>query len=119
MSFLTTPSLTHNFVYLPTVTLFHPQWPVWQAVAAGVSFRDDLVSALVEPSDGIGGSYCSSGGVGAGADTSRNGCESRQLSNGPTSVTNGNLLAAVGPDGKLTFTRVSDSKVLLKEQFVR
>ena len=38
---------------------------------------------------------------------------------GPTSVTSGNIRAAVGADGRLIFTRVSDSKVLLTEKAVR
>jgi alpha-D-xyloside xylohydrolase len=36
-----------------------------------------------------------------------------------STITSGNLMAAVGSDGKLTFTRVSDSVVLLAEKNVR
>jgi len=37
----------------------------------------------------------------------------------PSTLTQGNLKAAVGADGTLSFTRVSDGKTLLQEQYVR
>jgi hypothetical protein len=79
------------------------------------SFKDapDVISALGNvSSDGNtpAASDCavvllSTSSTGASADT--------------TSVTSGNIKAAVGADGKLTFTRVSDGKTLLTEKSVR
>lgn len=74
-----------------------------RVVPQGASFRDDLVSALVNTS---------------GASTAL--CSEVELSDGqPASITNGNLHVAIGSDGKITATRVSDGKVLLKEKSVR
>jgi hypothetical protein len=71
-----------------------------RAVPSGGAFRDDLVSALVPPTDGF---------VAAAAE-----CSTLSLSTGQT-VTSGNIQASVGADGLLTFTRISDKKVLLAE----
>jgi hypothetical protein len=82
-----------------------------RAVPSGHQFRDDLVSALVPPpplfraTDG----ECPSARVGVGSDE-------ENAAAPPPVLTNGNLKAAVGDDGKITFTRVSDGKVLLSEQ---
>jgi alpha-D-xyloside xylohydrolase len=75
-----------------------------RAVPTGGKFRDDLISALLPtPSDGVASQYCTF----------------LNLATGPTDVTNGNIKATMGADGKLTFTRVSDSKVLLVEKSAR
>eukprot|EP01051_Picozoa_sp_SAG22_P000314 SAG22_NODE_7_length_40155_cov_25.241356_27_plen_389_part_00 len=82
-----------------------------RAVPAGGAFRDDLVSALVPPSDGFA------------ADPAAGGCPTVALdaaaAGGPTSVISGNMRAALGPHGLLSFTRIHDSKVLLAEAAVR
>lgn len=61
-----------------------------QIAVDGVKLRDDIPSAIIgeSPSD-----FCSSGDL----------------------IVNGNLKAEVGSDGMLTFTRVSDGAILLKE----
>eukprot|EP01051_Picozoa_sp_SAG22_P021983 SAG22_NODE_5082_length_1090_cov_1.732593_1_plen_225_part_01 len=76
-----------------------------RAVPAGGSFKDDpdVVSALSPAS--WAAEECGAGVLDAGG--------------GPSSVTSGNLRAAVGADGKLLFTRLSDGKVLLAEKAVR
>jgi alpha-D-xyloside xylohydrolase len=74
-----------------------------RAVPSGGSFRDDLVSALVPPTDGFAAAECGTVVLGAAGET----------------VTSGNLQAIVGADGLLTFTRLSDNKVLLSEASVR
>ena len=84
-----------------------------RAVASGGTFLDDpdVVSAftpLPTPSGGGGGG---GGGTLVLAPTAE--CATVALDAAGASVTSGNLKAAVGPDGKLVFTRVSDSKVLL------
>ena len=82
-----------------------------RAVPLGRSFRDDLVSALVPPAKGLrADGACPTTGLEATAADSR--------LTGPT-LTNGNLVAAVGQDGRISFTRRSDGKLLLKEQTVR
>ena len=80
-----------------------------RAVVSGLAFRDDLVSALVPtpPSPLESNAACP---------TTRIGLNGRRGDDVPPVLTNGNLKAAVGDDGKITFTRVSDGKVLLKEQ---
>ena len=91
-----------------------------RAVPSGFAIRDDLVSAFATPPAiaAIGGGH-----------GPRPGCTTRRLvaagapggtpAPAPASVTNGNLKAAVGADGRLTFTRVSDGKVLLQEKAAR
>ena len=74
-----------------------------RAVPSGDSFRDDLVSALVPPTDGFAAAECGTVVLSAAGQT----------------VTSGNLQATVGADGLLTFTRLSDKKVLLSEASVR
>ena len=94
-----------------------------RAVVSGGRFVDDpdVVSAFTPlPAPGGGG-----GGGGAlelaAAGVDGEGCAAVDLGSSAagTSVTSGNIKAAVGPDGRLTFTRVSDSKVLLTEKDVR
>jgi alpha-D-xyloside xylohydrolase len=85
-----------------------------RAVTSGGKFRDDpdVVSALTPlPTRGTGNA------LGAAA-TARE-CTTVDLETAGASVSNGNLKAAVGSDGRLVFTRVSDSKVLLTEKIVR
>lgn len=74
-----------------------------RVVPSGGSFRDDLVSALVPPADGFGATDC----------------DTLALSGSGQTITSGNLQAAVGADGLLTFTRLSDKKVLLAEASLR
>ena len=66
-----------------------------RAVPSGAAFRDapDIVSALVSPS------------------IPSTECYTVALTGAGQGITSGNLNAAVGADGKLTFTRVSDGKV--------
>ena len=67
----------------------------------GGAFRDDLVSALLP-------------------DRAQVGCQNHWLlSDGPSTTVSGNIKAGVGSDGRLTFTRVSDGKVMLAERTVR
>ena len=75
-----------------------------RAVASGGAFKDspDVITALTM--------------INSFSDAD---CESAALTAAGQSVTSGNLKASVGSDGKLTFTRVSDSKVLLAEKSVR
>ena len=75
-----------------------------RAVASGGAFQDppDVITALTM--------------INSFSDAD---CESAALTTAGQSVTSGNLKASVGSDGKLTFTRVSDSKVLLAEKSVR
>jgi hypothetical protein len=84
-----------------------------RAVPTGGSFKDtpDVISALVPPPPDDGNV----------ASVSSLECPTVVLSaaGGQQAVTNGNLKAAVGPDGKLSFTRVSDGKILLTEKAVR
>lgn len=82
-----------------------------RAVTSGGEFLDDpdVVSAFT-PLPTPGASL-------AAADAGE--CATVDLHAAGSSVTSGNLKAAVGSDGKLTFTRVSDSKVLLTEMGVR
>ena len=75
-----------------------------RAVPSGGAIRDDLVSALLPPADGFA--------AGPGASS----CASVTLAPGAgQSVTSGNLRAELGADGRLRFTRVHDSKLLLSE----
>ena len=78
-----------------------------RAVPSGGKFLDapDVVSALVPAADGALGAPC--------------GAVDLQKTTGGADVTSGNIKAAVGSDGRLTFTRVSDSQVLLTEKSVR
>eukprot|EP00051_Salpingoeca_urceolata_P015942 m.209021 g.209021 ORF g.209021 m.209021 type:complete len:813 (-) comp18544_c0_seq3:63-2501(-) len=78
-----------------------------RAIPTGTSrFRDDLVSALVPPGDGMAASGP---------------CRNVTWSAGqpPQGLVNGNLQAEVGSDGKLVFTRVGDKATLVKEKTVR
>ena len=79
-----------------------------RAVPTGGSFKDspDVISGLVPPA--------THDASGAQAD-----CASVALSSAGQSVTSGNLKASVGSDGTLSFTRVSDGKLLLSEKEVR
>jgi alpha-D-xyloside xylohydrolase len=77
-----------------------------RAVPLGGSFRDDLVSALVSPPS-------------SHAFVSPGLCTEVTLTTEPLSLTNGNLKSSMGPDGRITFTRVSDGTVLLQETTVR
>jgi alpha-D-xyloside xylohydrolase len=72
-----------------------------RAVPIGGAIRDDLVSALLPPTDGFiaGPGACASVTIGAPGQ----------------SVTSGNLRAELGADGRLSFTRLHDSKLLLSE----
>ena len=74
-----------------------------RAVPSGGSFRDDLVSALVSPPP------AHAFGI----------CQETALTTEAQSLTNGNLEASIDQTGKLTFTRVSDRRLLLKETTVR
>lgn len=78
-----------------------------RAVLAGGTFKDapDVISALVPPNERA----LSAAGCGAVDLMAVDGAE----------VTSGNIKAAVGSDGKLTFTRISDGKILLAEKSVR
>lgn len=69
-------------------------------VPTGQPFRDDLVSALIPPMDGFSATA---------------GCNTVDLTAAGQAVTSGNLQAAVGSDGLLTFTRLSDQRLLLAE----
>ena len=73
-----------------------------RAVPAGAAFRDgdDIVSALVVSNS-------------SGTDTAACGTVQLSATSAPASVTSGNLQAAVGSDGRLVFTRVSDGLLLL------
>jgi len=74
-------------------------------------FRDDLVSALVPQS-----TVASTSGV----YFDESACLKVSLTqDGPSNVTNGNLMAKVLADGRLEFIRVSDNKILLSERHVR
>jgi alpha-D-xyloside xylohydrolase len=75
-----------------------------RAVPKGAAFRDDLVSALVPLPN-------------ADATAAGTGCTT--LAAGAGIVTSGNLRAVVLADGRLSFTRVSDGKLLLEEKSVR
>lgn len=81
-----------------------------RAVPRNGTFRDDLVSALLPLSQNP--SHHGRGLAG------EQGCSSLMWDRrGPRpSLSNGNLRAEVGADGRLTFTRLSDGKVLLAEQ---
>lgn len=70
-----------------------------RAVPSGRAIRDDLVSALLPPADGFAAAPGS--------------CTWVTLAG--QSVTSGNLRAQLGADGRLSFTRVHDSKLLLSE----
>eukprot|EP01048_Picozoa_sp_COSAG05_P008502 COSAG05_NODE_649_length_8102_cov_157.470823_13_plen_243_part_00 len=72
-----------------------------RAVPSGKTIRDDLVSALVPPPPGL--------------DTGSSACASTALGASGQSVTSGNIMASLGADGRLSFTRLSDSKLLLQE----
>lgn len=74
-----------------------------RAVPTGYKIRDDLVSALLSSSSKQKG-ICP--------------CLVHELTSG-SSLSNGNLKADVTSDGKLRFTRMSDSLILLEEKFVR
>ena len=83
-----------------------------RAVASGGTFVDapDVVSAFTPlPTQSVGATILAS----------ETECATVALSGVGSTVTSGNLRAAVGSDGKLTFTRVSDSMVLLTEKVVR
>ena len=82
-----------------------------RAVPSGSSFKDapDVVSAL-NPSAAASSAECRTVSVLGHADGTGGAAQE---------ITSGNLRAAVGADGKLVFTRVSDGKVLLAEQHVR
>jgi len=100
-----------------------------RAVTLGETFRDDLISALLPVPNGDG--------VDEAADAHPNNARAPQKKGAdcaaivdlavhehspltfPPSLTNGNLRVAVGADGRLTFTRVSDNFVLLREKTVR
>eukprot|EP00040_Diaphanoeca_grandis_P034239 m.211742 g.211742 ORF g.211742 m.211742 type:complete len:742 (+) comp33109_c0_seq2:2296-4521(+) len=69
---------------------------------AGV-FRDDLVSALVEPVD------AHHRAVGE--------CDTIDFSHAVINFTNGNLMAQIQPSGSIFYVRLSDGKVLLREQY--
>ena len=87
-----------------------------RVVASGGKFLDDpdVVSALTPlPTRGTTDTLATP--AAAPADD----CTTVDLETAGSSVINGNLKAAVGSDGKLTFTRVSDSKMLLTEKKVR
>lgn len=73
-------------------------------VPAGGSFRDDLVSALVPRAAGAV-AECATADLGG--------------SRHAQAVTSGNLRVEVGADGLLSFTRVSDGKLLLAEKTLR
>ena len=84
-----------------------------RAVVSGGKVVDDpdVVSAFTPlPTRGIATTLV------AAADAE---CATVNLGAAGSSVTSGNLKASVGSDGKLTFTRLSDSKVLLTEKDVR
>ena len=83
-----------------------------RAVPAGGAFRDDLVSALLPPAG-----YAGVGAGGGGGDGS--GCTTVHLGAAGQSLSNGNLRATVGADGRLAYTRLSDGAPLLREQSVR
>jgi alpha-D-xyloside xylohydrolase len=75
-----------------------------RAIPAGGQFKDepDVISALITTNS-----------------TTVSECSTVTLSKTEQVVTSGNLKAAVGADGRLVFTRVSDGKVLLTEKAVR
>lgn len=83
-----------------------------RAVPAGSEFRDspDVISALVPPSE-------------EAAAAATGPCPLVELQSGTSQaapgLTNGNIKASVGADGKICFTRVSDGKTLLTEKTVR
>ena len=80
-----------------------------RAVPSGLPFRDDLVSGLVAPSDGVVA-------TGPCLEHALGGSDAR----GPGSVTtNGNIRATLGTDGRFVFTRVADGKILLAERIPR
>ena len=81
-----------------------------RAVRTGNAFKDspDVISALLPPSSASSASASDCGAVYLAPSPSN-----------ATFVTSGNLKAAVGADGKLEFTRISDGAVLLKEKTVR
>ena len=98
--------------YPPATNPHHPasrQAVRVRAVPAGGKFFDapDVISALIPPA--------------AAAAAAPPECDRVELSGtaGPASVTQGNLRASVGQDGRLTFARVSDGKMLLTERSVR
>ena len=74
-----------------------------RAIPTGGSFYDapDVISALLMPSEPTSA------------------CLNATLAEGGRELTSGNLKAAVGADGKLSFTRVSDGRTLLTEKAVR
>jgi alpha-D-xyloside xylohydrolase len=75
-----------------------------RAVPTGHTIRDDLVSALV-PLTNIS--------------STRVACPTIDLKQSNATITSGNLKVAMGNDGKLVFTRLSDNKVILMEKTVR
>jgi hypothetical protein len=86
-----------------------------RAVLQGSPFKDepDIISALLAKTDSASTSNCTVvtlpppvASVVPGSKTN-------------TTLKNGNLEAAVGSDGRLRFTRVSDGKLLLTEKAVR
>jgi hypothetical protein len=72
-----------------------------------IGFRDDLVSALLPLADGN-----------EAAGDPRGGCAA-MVAGDTAGVTSGNLRAVVLADGRLSFIRISDGKLLLEEKFVR
>ena len=76
----------------------------------GYVFRDDTVSALVQPADGV---------VAVGrcrkTEHSQGQMHRQEQKQEQQTLTNGNLRATVGDNGLLTFTRVSDNRVLVRE----
>jgi len=82
-----------------------------RAVPPGLDFRDDLVSALVD------GGGRRDGRQARCPEVALHGA--RGPTDPPPAITNGNLRAAVGADGRLTYTRVSDGVTLLQEKVVR
>jgi hypothetical protein len=72
-----------------------------------LGFRDDLVSALLPLADGN-----------EAAGDPRGGCAA-MVAGDTAGVTSGNLRAVVLADGRLSFIRISDGKLLLEENFVR
>jgi len=84
-----------------------------RAVRTGGSFKDspDIISALLPPAANADADVNCSTIV---HDSSQQATPAALLS-----VTSGNLKAAVGSDGKLAFTRISDNTLLLAEKTVR
>ena len=81
-----------------------------RAVPAGAEFKDspDVVSALVPPAGLEAAMAAACPLVELGASEAA-----------PPSLTNGNVKASVGADGRISFTRVSDGAKLLTEKSVR